>query len=251
MLGRVLDTLGPAHIVEALATAAAVRALRLDAVLGSRLVIRTPDEMAGLTGFNFHRGVLAAVRRPAIPDPRALLAQVVGDVGADEVDAPAVRNARLVVVAEHIVDVDNVGSCFRNALAFGASAVLLDDRCPDPLYRKAVRTSLGAVLDVPWTSAPMGGILDALAEAKVHAIGLTPNGGPTALPAAAATRALATVRGEVPGGTIALVVGNEGAGLSAETLARCSSLACIPMAPGADSLNVATALAVALYEYRR
>ena len=59
----------------------------------------------------------------------------------------------MLVAAEHLVDVDNVGSCFRNARAFGAAALLLDERCPDPLYRKAVRTSLGTVLEVPWAQA--------------------------------------------------------------------------------------------------
>ena len=146
------------------------------------------------------------------------------------------------VVAEHLVDVDNVGSCFRNARAFGAAALLLDARCPDPLYRKAVRTSLGAVLEVPWAQAPLRDLLDALADAGVATVGLTPDGD---------TATLAEVGARLDIDTpAALVVGNEGHGLSAETRACCTHLARIPMADGADSLNVATALAVGLYEWQ-
>jgi tRNA G18 (ribose-2'-O)-methylase SpoU len=142
------------------------------------------------------------------------------------------------VVLEHLVDVDNVGSCFRNARAFGAAAVLLDDRCADPLYRKAVRTSMGTVLELPWTVAPIGEIVEALHTRGVSTIGLTPSGD---------APDLATVfRAMHVDASLALVVGNEGHGLTVETLARCSHRACIPMAAGADSLNVATALAVGL-----
>jgi len=116
----------------------------------------------------------------------------------------------MLVVAEHLVDVDNVGSCFRNARAFGAACVLLDDRCPDPLYRKAVRTSLGAVLEVPWAQAPIGDLLEGLATAGVAAVGLTPGGAVTLADVAAAL---------APDAPVALVVGNEGHGLTPETQA--------------------------------
>ncbi len=249
VLQRVLDSLGAGQIVEALATPAAVRALGLDELIGDRLVTRTPAEMAGLTGFNFHRGVLALVRRLPVSGPRQLIADAGGGARSEEGGAGAARPRRLIVVAEHLADVDNVGSCFRNARAFGAVAVLLDDRCPDPLYRKAVRTSLGAVLDVPWTSAPMPALLDALAECDVHTIGLTPH---SATEAGCPVGPLSTVCAVIPpAARVAIVVGNEGAGLSGETMARCTSLARIPMAGDADSVNVATALAVALYELRR
>jgi tRNA G18 (ribose-2'-O)-methylase SpoU len=147
------------------------------------------------------------------------------------------------VLAEHLVDVDNVGSCFRNARAFGAAAVLLDERCPDPLYRKAVRTSLGMVLEVPWTQAPFPALLDGLEAAGVATVGLTPDG-------KSSVSVSEVVGGFTANAPIALLVGNEAHGLSPEARARCTHLARIPMAAGADSLNVATALAVALYEWQ-
>ncbi len=149
----------------------------------------------------------------------------------------------MLVLAEHLVDVDNVGSVFRNARAFGAAAVLLDQRCPDPLYRKAIRTSLGAVLEVPWVQAPFTELLDSLVAAGVTTVGLTPGGGSVA--------EVSELAGRHGGpGAVAMVVGNEGLGLSGEARARCTHLARIAMADGADSLNVATALAVALYEWQ-
>src|SRR5690606_4476243 len=94
------------------------------------LDVRAPQAMQEVTGYNFHRGVLALVRRP-VPVPVAVL------IAGLPAEAP-------LVVGEHIVDVDNVGSIFRNARALGAAGVLLDDTSADPLYRKAVRTSMGA-----------------------------------------------------------------------------------------------------------
>jgi tRNA G18 (ribose-2'-O)-methylase SpoU len=178
----------------------------------------------------------------------------------------------VLVVTEHLVDVDNVGSCFRNARAFGVAGVLLGDRCPDPLYRKAVRTSLGHVLDVPWVQAPIADILGALRERGIATVGLTPHerGTPNAERRAQAsggdrrndepempgtgrpTATVAAIRAVLPADVpVAVVVGNEGSGLTPATMAGCTHLARIPMAVGADSLNVATALAVALYELTR
>lgn len=236
VVARILDgAAGGAGAIEAvLAAPAAVEALDLRRLVGDRLTIASPREMEALTGFNFHRGVLAIVRRPPAVDVRTAVQ------AGRRLPVAGCRSPTL-VVAEHLVDVDNVGSCFRNAQAFGAAAVLLDERCPDPLYRKAVRTSLGAVLDVPWVQAPIDAILDAMADAGVVTIGLTP--------ATSSPRPLADVARGVGGATpVALLVGSEGSGLSAATMRRCTYLASIPMAPGADSLNVATALAVALYE---
>ncbi len=231
VLARTLACLGPGAILHALATPAAAAALRLEATLGNRLVVVSPAEMQAVTGFNFHRGVLAVVRRPPSRTARDVVLAATG-----------AGRRPVFVAAEHLVDVDNVGGCFRNAHAFGAAGVLLDDRCPDPLYRKAIRTSLGAVLQVPWAQAPMAEVLAVLAGEGVHAIAL--------MPAAPAT--LAEVLAERAGsGALAVVVGNEGAGLSEATLAACSSRASIPMATGADSVNVATAVAIALYEIAR
>ncbi|WP_239490525.1 RNA methyltransferase [Luteitalea sp. TBR-22] len=286
-------------IVSVLATPAAAQALALEARLGDRLEIRSPREMEAVTGFNFHRGVLALVRRPetltvddvlsmgvsvpplTCPDRRASATATSGDgvtaasgdgasssapgatatsvdgavAGADVIEGSAVAvgdsrlptpdSRALLVVLEHLVDVDNIGSCFRNARAFGAVGVLIDDRCADPLYRKAVRTSQGAVLDVPWAAAPIDRILASLARDGVSSIGMTPRG----VAGGRAPAPLADViAGLDPQRPAAVVVGNEGSGLSAEALAACTHLACIRMATGADSINVATALAIALYQ---
>ena len=248
LLDRVLSSpsWGPDAVVEVLASPAAVSALRLHERLPGRVVVRTPSEMAAVAGFNFHRGVLALVRRPK---PRALL-DVIAGVSRwpmTESRKPTTDCRRpLLVVAEHLVDVDNIGACFRNARALGAACVLLDDRCPDPLYRKAIRTSMGAVLDLPWTQGPIGDLLDALERAGITCIALTPHDTDMH-----PSRAIDDVRALVPAGTpVALLVGNEGDGLSVGTLARCSLRARIPLAEGADSLNVATALAVALFAVR-
>jgi len=225
IVARLLDgtLVSPDAVVRVLATPPAVRALDLERRVGDRLDVRAPAEMEALTGFNFHRGVLALVRRPA-PAP---LGQVLA----------ALDRTRPLVCAEHLVDVDNVGSVFRNARALGAGAVLLDETCADPLYRKAVRTSMGAVLDLPWTIAEASVIRDAVRDAGYRLVALTP--APDATPLATALSASRT--------PVAFVVGNEGSGLSEDTLRACDRRARIPMADGADSLNVATALAVALY----
>ena len=238
---------GPDAVVEVLASPAAASALRLHARLPGRVVVRTPSEMAAVTGFNFHRGLLALVRRRK---PRALLDVIAGVTRRTMAHSggPTAECRRpLLVVAEHLVDVANIGACFRNARALGAACVLLDDRCPDPLYRKAIRTSTGAVLDLPWTQAAIGDLLDALDRAGITSIALTPHDTDMH-----PSRAIDDVSALIPAGSpVALLVGNEGDGLSAGTLARCSLRARIPMAEGADSLNVATALAVALYAMAR
>jgi tRNA G18 (ribose-2'-O)-methylase SpoU len=254
---------GAPAIVAALATPQAAEALGLASRLGERLDVRPPNAVQALTGFNFHRGALAIVRRP----PPLSVASLIGGSDAPAcppkpgrrrvVDSdPRARSGNapyrqtqspLYVVGEQIADADNVGSLFRNARAFGASAVLLDDRSADPLYRKAVRTSLGAVLHVPWSCDPLPDILGALARRGVVTVGLTPDPEVPTLAEVLSDTAAGAGRG-IP---LALLVGNEGAGLSGAARAACDRLACIPMSPGADSLNVATALAVALYEARR
>lgn len=178
-----------------------------------------------ITGFDIHRGCLAIGERRAVTPWQTLIGQ-----------------ARLLVVAERIANADNVGALFRNAAALGADAVLLDGACTDPLYRKAIRTSMGATLQVPFARiGPWPDALRTLRHAGWTLLALTPAAGPS-LPAAVAAAA---------GSRIALVIGHEGEGLTAAALASCDRHARIPMAPGTDSLNVATAAAIALYELRR
>jgi tRNA G18 (ribose-2'-O)-methylase SpoU len=185
-----------------------------------------PQEvMNGITGFNIHRGCLALGERPPARDWRALI-----------------RDARRVMALERVGNADNVGSVFRNSAAFGVDVVLLGPSCADPLYRKAIRTSMGAALTVPFADVePWPTALRELGS-EFAVIGLTP--ATDALP----LRDAAHAAGERP---IVLVLGHEGEGLTSEALGACDSRARIAMARGVDSLNVATAAAIALYEFGR
>jgi tRNA G18 (ribose-2'-O)-methylase SpoU len=184
--------------------------------------------MTGVTGFNIHRGCLAMAERPR-PLPWADL----------------VSSARTLIVLERVANADNVGGVFRNAAAFGADAVLLDADSTDPLYRKAIRTSMGAALQVPFARAePWPTVLRTLASRGFATVALTPAS--TAPPLAAAI-ADATARAR----PVALVLGHEGEGLTPGAIDACTHHARIPIAAGLDSLNVAAAAAVALYELSR
>ena len=176
-----------------------------------------------VVGFPIHRGVLAIGRRGAEPSPQDVLAGV----------GPQALVVGLVGLANH----DNVGGVFRNAAAFAADAVLLDGTTCDPLYRKAIRVSAAASLLVPFARASSAGALvDVLDTAGSETVALSPSGGET-------------LRGIAFGDRTALLFGAEGPGLPADILARTRS-ARVPMAPGYDSLNVATASGIALYEVR-
>jgi tRNA G18 (ribose-2'-O)-methylase SpoU len=171
--------------------------------------------LSDVVGFRVTRGVLASADRPDPIDPAAL-----------------VRRARRVAVLEGLNDFENLGALFRNAAAFGVDAVLLDERCADPLYRRSVRVSMGHVLRVPFAvlPGPWPAALDVLRDFTVLA--LTPSG-------ATALRDLAPPR------RWAVLLGAEGPGLSDAALAAADVRVRIPMAEGVDSLNVATAAAVA------
>ncbi|PZT97574.1 MAG: RNA methyltransferase [Brevundimonas sp.] len=190
-----------------------------------RLPAGTPVYAAGqavldrIAGFELHRGVLALGEKPAPPPLESLLAQVSPD--------------DVFVVAIGIGNHDNMGGLFRNAAAFGARAVLLDSTCCDPFYRKAIRVSVGAVLRTPFAVAGSSALLDALAGAGVEVLALTPS----------ADARLADYRREGP---VAIMLGSEGPGLPAETIARCRPIG-IEMAGGFDSLNVAATSAAALH----
>lgn len=182
--------------------------------------------MNGITGFNIHRGCLALGERPP--------ARVLDDLTA---------TARLLVAMERVGDADNVGSIFRNAAAFGVDGVLVGPACTDPLYRKAIRTSMGAALTMPFVDAqPWPGLLQDLHADGWAVIAMTPS--PAALP-------IADVADIVRSQRTVVVVGHEGDGLTQDSLAASSYQARIPMASGVDSVNVATAVGIALYEFTR
>jgi len=185
-----------------------------------------PDEVAeSLTGYRVHRGALASLGRRPLPEVRA----VIGD-------------ARRIVVLEDLVDHGNVGAIFRCAAALGVDAVLLSPRCADPLYRRSVKVSMGAVFAVPY--ARMSGWHDGLAELKsggFRVLALTP--GERATPITSALRAA---------GKVALLLGTEGDGLSPRWLHEADEAVRIPMNPaaraaGVDSLNVVAAAAIACH----
>jgi tRNA G18 (ribose-2'-O)-methylase SpoU len=179
-----------------------------------------------LTGHNIHRGCLALVERPQPVSLDALLS-----------------SARLVVVLEHVTNADNVGGAFRNAAAFGADAVLLSRSTCDPLYRKAIRTSMAATLRVPFATLDheSGSWAAALAELRPRGFRLaamTPRE-----PAYALEEFVRQARHE----RLAVLFGTEGGGVSGEAEAAADYRVRIPIAPDVDSLNLAVASGIALY----
>jgi len=188
--------------------------------------------MAGIVGFDMYRGVLALCRRTHEP-------------GFDETFDPGRLTAPArapVIVLEALANHDNVGAIFRNAQAFGVPAIALCPRTCDPLYRKAIRTSMGATLCVPFVRST------AWPEplARLRALGFTV----AALHPAPDGVPLAEAAAHIGPSPLALVVGTEGPGISDEALAECDLKIRIPMAKGIDSINVATAGAIALNHFR-
>ncbi len=179
--------------------------------------------MDAVAGFPMHRGVLAIGRRRMAESMEGLLSRLPGRA--------------LVLALVGIANHDNMGAIFRNAAAFGADAVLLDETCCDPLYRKAIRVSVGAALKVPFVSASSGErIAEVLAAARFDQIALSPQG-------------KVDIRDIERGERMALYLGTEGEGLPASLMHGLATVR-IPIADGFDSLNVATAAAVALHEMR-
>jgi tRNA G18 (ribose-2'-O)-methylase SpoU len=191
-----------------------------------------PDEVAErLTGYRVHRGALASLARRALPEVGELIA-----------------GARRIVVLEDLVDHANVGAIFRCAAALGVDAVVLSPRCADPLYRRSVKVSMGAVFAIPY--ARMAGWFDGLAELKsagFRVLALTPDDG--AIPIGSALNGAAMGGKD---GRVALAFGTEGSGLSARWLHEADEAVRIPMnraarAAGVDSLNVVAAAAIACH----
>lgn len=202
----------------------------VEALAGDAPVYVVTDAAAEeLTGYAVHRGALAAMHRPELPPLADVLA-----------------GARLVLVLEDIVDHTNVGAAFRAAAGLGADAVVVSPRCADPLYRRSVRVSMGTVFQVPWTRMPegLGGPWAAgraaFEQAGMHVAALALADGALPLDEFAASRPE----------RVALVLGAEGDGLSRRAIAAADTVVTIPMHGGVDSLNVASAAAVALWALR-
>lgn len=192
--------------------------------LGAPVLVGERGLLEGITGFNVHRGAIASMHRPALPAPADLL-----------------PGTRRVVVLEDVVDHTNVGAVFRSVAGIGADAVLVTPRCADPLYRRAVRVSMGTVFQVPWTRVtPWPEGLQVLRDNGFTVAALTLAEHAVDLDALAAD----------PPERLALVLGTEGDGLSAAATAASDLAVRIPMAGGVDSLNVAAAAAVALWAVR-
>lgn len=188
------------------------------------------EELAKLAGFEVTRGVLAAMRRKRLPEVRELL-----------------ESARRVAVLEDVTNHANVGSVFRNAAALGLDAVLVSPECCDPLYRRAVRVSMGTVFQVPWArlEGEDGRWLDDamrhLREAGFATCALALRDDAVALDDPALERH----------SKLAMFFGTEGGGLADATIEACDHVVVIPMRHGVDSLNVAATSAVAFWELAR
>ena len=178
-----------------------------------------PELLEHLTGYLLHRGLIASLYRPPLPRVDELL-----------------ENARRVVILENIADPTNVGAIFRSVAGIGADAVLVTQRCSDPFYRRAIRVSMGTVLQVPWTRiGPWDEARLQLAGFHIAALALSEDAVPLREFAATAPE------------RVALVLGSEGEGLTPEALAAADTVVTITMAHGIDSLNVAATAAVAMY----
>ena len=203
-------------------------ALRAGGDAGVDVYVADSGQLRLVTGFRFHRGCLALGERPG-PE-------------AEGGDLPPVAPGRPLVVLDGVSDPDNVGSIFRCAAAFGAAGVVLSPACADPLYRKAIRTSMGTTLQLPFRVAgEWPGILARIRAAGARVAALTP--------LEPATGIEAFVRGATQAG-VALLFGNEGDGVSPAALDLCDERVRIDIEPAVDSLNVAHAAAIVLQRLR-
>ena len=190
--------------------------------------VSSNEVLSQIAGFKLARGMLCAMRRRVLPKVEELC-----------------RDARRIAILENVVNPTNVGAIFRSAAALGIDAVLLTAGCSDPLYRRAARVSMGTVFQVPWTflgtedwadrtMAQLRGMGYRTAAMALKEDSLSPD---------------ARVLHETE--KLAIILGTEGEGLAADTIADCDYTVCIPMARGVDSLNVAAASAVAFWELCR
>lgn len=195
--------------------------------LGDIPVYTAPFQvLASLTGYKLTRGMLCAMRRPALPSVQEIC-----------------RNARRVVILENVMNPTNIGSVFRSAAALNMDGIILTKGCSDPLYRRASRVSMGTVFQIPWTymdaavSWPDPGI-SSLNKMGFRTVAFALRNDSVSIddPVLMAEEKLA------------VIMGTEGDGLAAETMAACDYTVKIPMAHGVDSLNVAAASAIAFWQ---
>ncbi len=193
---------------------------------GTTVYVGERKLLATLTGYELSRGMICAMRRPAMPPAE----QICGG-----------RNR--IALVDGVVNATNTGAIFRAAAGLGVDALLFTHTCCDPLNRRSVRVSMGTVFQVPWTTLPHNAAqaVEWLGTQgfKTVAMALSDNAVSIDTPSIAAEERLA------------IVLGNEGDGLSHDTVAQCDYVAKIPMQNGVDSLNVAAAAAVAFWQLRR
>ncbi|ACZ90321.1 TrmH family RNA methyltransferase [Streptosporangium roseum] len=213
--------------------------------LGDRVYVVDDDVMEGIAGFPVHRGALAAMERRELPPVDEVLRGAShATAGAVDEGGP-VRPPRRLLVLEDLVDHGNVGAIFRCAAALGVDGIILSPRCADPLYRRSVKVSMGAVFAIPY--ARMGNWYDGLEEIRAagfQTLALTPDQDATPMDTVEMRE------------RVALLLGSEGDGLSSRWLREADEQVCIPMSPtamasGVDSLNVVAAAAIACHGLMR
>ena len=224
----------------------------LAAVCGAPAYVVPEPVAERLTGYHVHRGALAAMSRRPLPAVAGVLGRagtpVLADMAGHANVGGAVQrtgSARRILVLEDIIDHGNVGGIFRCAAALGVDAVILSPRCADPLYRRAIKVSMGAVFAIPYARMTdwYGGLAE-LRAAEFRLLALTPDQSAARL-------------NKVPlGERVGLMLGTEGDGLSSRWLHEADAAVCIPMHPGAlaagvDSLNVVAAAAIACHSLMR
>ena len=208
------------HSIAVTPTAAGAMAPLFERLADVPLLVCDPPVLEAVTGFDFHRGCLALAHRPAATRPLDSFA-----------------GASRLIALEGVGNPDNVGGLFRVALALGADGVILDRTTADPLYRKAIRTSMAATLRVPFTRVePWPAALDGLKAVGFRVLALTPDPGAKSIDDYVVE----------PGGRVVLALGSEGAGLHPETMRYADERLRIPIDPRADSLNVVVAAGIAL-----
>ena len=189
---------------------------------GVPVFVSEPEVLTQLTGFHLTRGMLCAMRRPLLPSPEEIC-----------------KSAQRIAVLENVMNPTNLGAIFRSAAALGMQAVLLTSAGSDPLYRRALRVSMGTVFQVPWSYLPEN---DLWTE-RLHRLGFKT----VAMALRDDSLHIADPRLQAEP-KLAVVLGTEGDGLASDTIAACDYTVRIPMTHGVDSLNVAAASAVAFYQ---